>query len=108
MASNTDAPEEDERIYEEVSLDEMSYEEEEETYYYECPCGDLFEITKVGRGRLVLPTPRICKRACLPAAAGAARGGRNDCAMSQLLPHRTRHPARLCRRRRRDSRDRWC
>lgn len=31
--------------YEEVRLEDMDYKEEEETYYYECPCGDLFFIT---------------------------------------------------------------
>lgn len=39
--------EDDEGVYEEVDISEMTYEEDEETYYYECPCGDMFEITKV-------------------------------------------------------------
>jgi diphthamide biosynthesis protein 3 len=25
----------------------MEYDEDTETYYYPCPCGDRFEITKV-------------------------------------------------------------
>ena len=35
------------RVYDTVLLDEMDYDEDEATYYYQCPCGDLFEITKV-------------------------------------------------------------
>lgn len=36
----------EEGVYEEVPLDEMSFDAEERTYYYECPCGDMFEITQ--------------------------------------------------------------
>ena len=32
--------------YEEVLLSEMTFEEAEGMYYYECPCGDLFEISQ--------------------------------------------------------------
>lgn len=32
-------------VYEEVGLVEMTYEDEEQMYYYECPCGDKFEIS---------------------------------------------------------------
>lgn len=31
-------------VYEEVALAEMTYEESEQMYFYECPCGDKFEI----------------------------------------------------------------
>jgi hypothetical protein len=37
----------DERVYDTVQLSEMEYVEEEATYYYECPCGDMFEISEV-------------------------------------------------------------
>ena len=37
----------DDSVYEEVDLSEMTYEADDDTYYYECPCGDMFEITKV-------------------------------------------------------------
>lgn len=32
-------------VYEEVALAEMTYEDSEQMYYYECPCGDKFEIS---------------------------------------------------------------
>lgn len=32
-------------VYEEVALAEMTFEESEQMYYYECPCGDKFEIS---------------------------------------------------------------
>ena len=31
-------------IYEDVPLADMNYEEDEQRYTYQCPCGDLFEI----------------------------------------------------------------
>ena len=31
--------------YEEVELSAMSYDEAQELYTYECPCGDLFSIS---------------------------------------------------------------
>ena len=31
-------------IYEEVQLSDMRFDEDQQTYFYECPCGDLFEI----------------------------------------------------------------
>lgn len=32
-------------VYEEVALAEMTYEDSDQMYYYECPCGDKFEIS---------------------------------------------------------------
>ena len=32
--------------YEEVLLSDMTFEEEEGMYYWECPCGDMFEISQ--------------------------------------------------------------
>jgi diphthamide biosynthesis protein 3 len=32
-------------IYEEVEIEDMTYDEEEMMYYYPCPCGDKFHIT---------------------------------------------------------------
>lgn len=32
-------------VYEEVALEEMVYNDSEQMYYYECPCGDKFEIS---------------------------------------------------------------
>ena len=36
---------EEERVYDTVLLSEMEYVEDDATYYYQCPCGDMFEIT---------------------------------------------------------------
>jgi len=32
--------------HDEVEIEDMEYDEETETYYYPCPCGDKFAITK--------------------------------------------------------------
>ncbi len=32
--------------YDEVELDDMSYDEEKDLFHYPCPCGDRFEITR--------------------------------------------------------------
>ena len=42
----------DERVYDEVRLDEMEYVEEDAMYYYQCPCGDMFELSEVCARRL--------------------------------------------------------
>lgn len=34
-------------FHDEVEIEDFEYDEEMETYYYPCPCGDQFEITKV-------------------------------------------------------------
>ncbi|KAJ3264533.1 Diphthamide biosynthesis protein 3 [Chytriomyces hyalinus] len=33
-------------FYDEVEIEDMDYDPDEETYYYPCPCGDRFAITK--------------------------------------------------------------
>uniref|UniRef100_A0A1B0AVK6 Diphthamide biosynthesis protein 3 n=1 Tax=Glossina palpalis gambiensis TaxID=67801 RepID=A0A1B0AVK6_9MUSC len=33
-------------FHDEVEIEDFEYDEEEETYYYPCPCGDRFEISK--------------------------------------------------------------
>ena len=33
-------------VYDEVRLDEMEWIEDDGMYVYECPCGDMFELTK--------------------------------------------------------------
>ena len=35
-----------EAYHDEIELEDFEYDEEEETYYYPCPCGDRFAITK--------------------------------------------------------------
>ena len=32
-------------IYDEVEIEDMDYEESEQTFYFNCPCGDRFLIT---------------------------------------------------------------
>ncbi|KAI0218650.1 diphthamide biosynthesis 3 [Lamellibrachia satsuma] len=32
--------------HDEIEIEDMEYDDEKETYYYPCPCGDRFEITK--------------------------------------------------------------
>eukprot|EP00469_Lotharella_globosa_P018646 CAMPEP_0167812938 /NCGR_PEP_ID=MMETSP0112_2-20121227/1551_1 /TAXON_ID=91324 /ORGANISM="Lotharella globosa, Strain CCCM811" /LENGTH=181 /DNA_ID=CAMNT_0007711915 /DNA_START=14 /DNA_END=559 /DNA_ORIENTATION=- len=36
--------EEDEGVYEEVRIEDMDYDEDEDMFTYQCPCGDLFFI----------------------------------------------------------------
>ena len=33
--------------HDEVEIEDFEYDEETETYYFPCPCGDRFAITKV-------------------------------------------------------------
>lgn len=33
--------------HDEVEIEDFEYDEEEEIYYYPCPCGDRFQISKV-------------------------------------------------------------
>ena len=39
-------------FHDEVEIEDFEYDEESETYFYPCPCGDQFEITKVCRSAL--------------------------------------------------------
>ncbi|OWF35591.1 DPH3-like [Mizuhopecten yessoensis] len=32
--------------HDEIEIEDFEYDEDNETYYYPCPCGDRFEITK--------------------------------------------------------------
>jgi len=43
MSSGEDEDEDD--YYDTVDLDEMDYEEDTDSYYFPCPCGDRFVIT---------------------------------------------------------------
>lgn len=40
--------------HDEVEIEDFEYDEESDTYYYPCPCGDRFEITKVS---IAMPAP---------------------------------------------------
>lgn len=33
--------------YDEVELEDMSYDEDRDLFHYPCPCGDRFEITRM-------------------------------------------------------------
>lgn len=35
-------------FHDEIEIEDFEYDEEEEMYYYPCPCGDRFQISKVG------------------------------------------------------------
>lgn len=37
-------------FHDEVEIEDFEYDEESDTYYYPCPCGDQFEITRVRLG----------------------------------------------------------
>lgn len=32
--------------HDEIEIEDMEYDDETETYFYPCPCGDRFQITK--------------------------------------------------------------
>lgn len=34
-------------FHDEIEIEDFEYDEDDETYYYPCPCGDQFQITKV-------------------------------------------------------------
>ncbi|XP_026316489.1 DPH3 homolog [Hyposmocoma kahamanoa] len=33
-------------VFDEIEIEDFEYDDDEETYYYPCPCGDRFEISK--------------------------------------------------------------
>lgn len=39
-------------FHDEVEIEDFEYDEDTETYYFPCPCGDKFAITKVSDCRL--------------------------------------------------------
>lgn len=43
--------------HDEVEIEDFEYDEEDEMYYYPCPCGDRFQISKVCelRGYVYIP-----------------------------------------------------
>lgn len=34
-------------FHDEIEIEDFEYDDEEEMYYYPCPCGDRFQISKV-------------------------------------------------------------
>lgn len=33
-------------IHDEIELEDMDYDDQLKTYFYPCPCGDLFQLTQ--------------------------------------------------------------
>ena len=71
--------------YEEVLLSDMTFEEEEGMYYWECPCGDMFEISQAeideGQDIAHCPSCSLTLRVLLPPPAqsfGNSHGGRSE------------------------------
>lgn len=44
-------------VYEEVPFEELDYVEDDDMFYYQCPCGDMFEISRVR----IHPANRTCR-----------------------------------------------
>lgn len=34
-------------FYDEIEIEDFEYDEEDDMYYYPCPCGDRFQVSKV-------------------------------------------------------------
>jgi diphthamide biosynthesis protein 3 len=46
--------------YEEVEIEDMEWSDELQAYTYACPCGDIFQITKVrGEEEAAVPSHRL-------------------------------------------------
>lgn len=41
-------------FHDEIEIEDFEYDEEEEIYYYPCPCGDRFQISKVSKHKILL------------------------------------------------------
>jgi hypothetical protein len=48
-----------ENIYDEIEIDDLDFEEDDQTFYYPCPCGDKFRITvaQLQDGELIATCP---------------------------------------------------
>ncbi|MEQ2206906.1 hypothetical protein XENOCAPTIV_004476 [Xenoophorus captivus] len=61
-------------FHDEVEIEDFEFDEETEAYYFPCPCGDRFCITKelvvrsCSMGKC--QTPRSCRKTVLLAAGG--------------------------------------
>ena len=57
-------------VYEEVPLDDFDFVQDDELYYYSCPCGDLFEISpaQLANGETIArcPSCSLTVRVLLP------------------------------------------
>ena len=61
--------------YDEVEIEDMSWSEELQAYTYQCPCGDLFQITLVGGTALASDVRHASSlpAACMRAQSAAGR-----------------------------------
>ena len=65
----------DARVYDTVCLDEMEYVEDDQMYYYQCPCGDLFELSEVRCSLLPSSHPlQTHEHACLDGRRTCVQG----------------------------------
>lgn len=39
-------------FHDEIEIEDFEYDKEEEIYYYPCPCGDRFQISKVSNRKI--------------------------------------------------------
>lgn len=46
--------------HDEIEIEDFEFDDEEEMYYYPCPCGDRFEISKVSAFRSIY-LPNFCQ-----------------------------------------------
>lgn len=95
--------------HDEIEIEDFEFDDEEEMYYYPCPCGDRFEISKVSapivriemKFSISATTTKLSKkRANLKCnfrilifflRAGGPNCRRRGCNMSQLFAHRSCH-----------------
>ena len=63
--------------YEEVEIEDMSWSDELQAYTYACPCGDVFQITKVSEEETESGkrSARVCCLACLGLLRAPTQGG---------------------------------
>lgn len=46
-------------FHDEVEIEDFEYDEDDEMYYYPCPCGDRFQISKVRKEHLFFETALV-------------------------------------------------
>ena len=63
-AGDGGAHEHDSRVYDTVELADMDYDEDEGMYVYQCPCGDVFELTDedIAKGERIAKCPSCSLR----------------------------------------------
>ena len=74
--------------YDDIEIEDMEWNEELKAFTYMCPCGDLFQITKVViTARCLLTTTFAPSHRLMHTLlhTGGASGGRGNSALSKLL-----------------------